>query len=45
MIEPGTAFKQLAVNSLDGAILASMAVAERSFFIRTHSHLYRIAIR
>ena len=45
VIEPGTTFKRLAVNQLDGAILASMAVAERSFFIRTHSHLYRIAIR
>ena len=27
---------------LDGATLASMAVALRSFFIRTDSHLYRI---
>jgi len=45
VIEPGTTFKRLAVNQLDGAILASMAVAEHSFFIRTHSHLYRIAIR
>ena len=45
VIEPGTTFKRLAVNQLDGPILASMAVAERSFFIRTHSHLYRIAIR
>jgi outer membrane protein assembly factor BamB len=45
VIEPGTTFKRLAVNQLDGAILASMAVAERSFFLRTHSHLYRIAIR
>ena len=42
VIEPGTTFKRLAVNQLDGAILASMAVAERSFFIRTQSHLYRI---
>jgi outer membrane protein assembly factor BamB len=42
VIEPGTTFKRLAVNQLDGAILASMAVADRSFFIRTQSHLYRI---
>jgi outer membrane protein assembly factor BamB len=42
VIEPGTTFKRLAVNQLDGAILASMAVAEKSFFIRTQSHLYRI---
>ena len=45
VIEPGTTFKRLAVNQLDGAILASMAVAERSFFIRTHSHLYRIGFK
>jgi outer membrane protein assembly factor BamB len=45
VIEPGTTFKRLAVNQLDGAILASMAVADRSFFIRTDSHLYRIGFR
>ena len=43
VIEPGTTFKRLAVNQLDGAILASMAVADKSFFIRTQSHLYRIS--
>ena len=41
-IEPATTFKRLATSQLDGAMLASMAVAERSFFIRTQSHLYRI---
>lgn len=45
VIEPGMTFRRLAVNQLDGAILASMAVAEKSFFIRTQSHLYRIAVR
>jgi outer membrane protein assembly factor BamB len=45
VIEPGTTFKRLAVNQLDGAILASMAVAEKSFFIRTDSHLYRIGVK
>jgi outer membrane protein assembly factor BamB len=45
VIEPGSTFKRLAVNQLDGAILASMAVAEKSFFIRTDSHLYRIGVR
>jgi outer membrane protein assembly factor BamB len=45
VIEPGTTFKRLAVSQLDGAALASMAVAERSFFIRTQSHLYRIGVR
>ena len=43
VIKPGTAFTPLATNTLDGATLASMAVAARSFFIRTGTHLYRIA--
>ena len=45
VIAPGTTFRQLATSQLDGAILASMAVAHRSLFIRTNSHLYRIADR
>lgn len=43
VIDPGPVFQQVAVNSLDGAALASMAVASQSFFIRTATHLYRIA--
>jgi outer membrane protein assembly factor BamB len=42
VIAPAPVFQQLAVNSLDGAALASMAVASQSFFIRTATHLYRI---
>jgi outer membrane protein assembly factor BamB len=45
VIERGTPFRRLAANQLDGAILASMAVAEKSFIIRTESHLYRIAVK
>ena len=45
VIEPGTTFKRLATSQLDGATLASMAVAERSFFIRTQTHLYRIGLK
>jgi outer membrane protein assembly factor BamB len=45
VIAPGTTFRQLASNQLDGAILASMAVADRAFFIRTNTHLYRIATK
>ena len=44
-IEPATTFKRLATSQLDGATLASMAVAERSFFIRTQTHLYRIGVK
>ena len=43
VIAPGTTFRRLAVNELDGATLASMAVAHGSIFIRTLTHLYRIA--
>ncbi len=43
VMAPGTAFQKLAVNELDGATLASMAVAQGSIFIRSLTHLYRIA--
>ena len=42
VIAPGTAFQRLAVNELDGATLASMAVSQGSIFIRSLTHLYRI---
>jgi outer membrane protein assembly factor BamB len=43
VIAPGTTFRRLAVNELDGATFASIAVSRRSFLIRSHTHLYRIA--
>jgi outer membrane protein assembly factor BamB len=43
VIAPGREFRRVAVNRLDGATLASMAVSNGSIFIRSHSHLYRIA--
>ena len=43
VVAPATTYRQLAVNELDGAALASIAVASRSLFIRTATHLYRIA--
>jgi outer membrane protein assembly factor BamB len=42
VIAPGKTFQKLAVNELDGAALASMAVSRASIFIRTLTHLYRI---
>jgi outer membrane protein assembly factor BamB len=42
VIAPGRAFKELAVNRLDGATLASIAVSGSSFYIRSNTHLYRI---
>jgi outer membrane protein assembly factor BamB len=43
VIAPGKEFRRLATNMLDGDTLASMAVSSGSIFIRTDSHLYRIA--
>ena len=43
VIAPGTTFQKLAVNELDGATLASMAVANGALYIRSLTHLYRIA--
>ncbi len=45
VITPGRTFQRVATNVLDGATLASMAVADRSFFIRSDTHLYRITSR
>jgi outer membrane protein assembly factor BamB len=42
VIAPGREFKRLAQNRVDGYTLASMAVSGGSFFLRSHSHLYRI---
>lgn len=42
VVAPGTEYRELVTNRLDGATLASMAVADGSLFIRTHDHLYRI---
>ena len=43
VVAPGQSFLRLAANRLDGSTLASMAVAHGSLFIRTDTHLYRIA--
>jgi outer membrane protein assembly factor BamB len=45
VIAPGKTFSRLAVNQIDGATLASIAVSDGSFFIRSHTHLYRITAR
>jgi outer membrane protein assembly factor BamB len=43
VIAPGRQFRRLAANSLDGGLLASMAVSSGALFLRTDSHLYKIA--
>jgi outer membrane protein assembly factor BamB len=45
VMAPGREARRLAANALDGGLLASMAVAHGSIFLRTDSHLYRIAER
>jgi outer membrane protein assembly factor BamB len=45
VIAPGPVYQRLATNTLEGETLASMAVSSRSIFIRSDSHLYRIAER
>ena len=42
VIAPGREFRRLATNTLDGGLLASMAISSGSLFLRTDSHLYRI---
>lgn len=42
VIAPGRKFNQLATNSLEDGFLASPAVANGAFFLRTKSHLYSI---
>ena len=43
VIAPGKMFNRLAVNRLDGATLASMAMSDGAIYVRSDSHLYRIS--
>jgi outer membrane protein assembly factor BamB len=45
VVAPGREFRKLATSTLEGSTLASMAVSARSFFIRTDTHIYRLATR
>jgi outer membrane protein assembly factor BamB len=45
VIQPGRNFTLLAENQLDEGFLASPAVADNSFYLRTRTHLYRIQKR
>ena len=42
VIRLGRTFELLAENQLDEGFLASPAIAGKSFFLRTRTHLYRI---
>ena len=44
VVRPGRTYQMIAVNEMqDERTLASLAVAENTFFIRTGTHLYRIS--
>jgi outer membrane protein assembly factor BamB len=45
VIAPGKEFRRLALNTLDGMTYASIAVSQGSLFIRSDTHLYRIAAK
>ena len=42
VVAPGREYRRLATNTLDGATLASMAIAGGSIYVRSATHLYRI---
>ena len=42
VIAPGRTFEKLATNTLEGRTLATPAFVDRSIFLRTDTHLYRI---
>lgn len=42
VVSPGREFRRLAVNTLDGGLLASMGISSGSLFLRTDSYLYRV---
>jgi len=42
ILKPGKQFIALAKNKIEGRIMASIAIAEESIFLRTDTHLYRI---
>lgn len=43
VIQPGDEFELIATNVIDAPVQASPAVSGKSLFLRTESHLYRIA--
>jgi outer membrane protein assembly factor BamB len=45
VVRPGPAFEPLAENTLEGTVIATPAVAGKSLFLRTDTHLYRIENR
>ena len=44
VLAPGRQYQRLATSTLDGATLASMAIAGGSIYVRSATHLYRIGV-
>ncbi|GAF78479.1 unnamed protein product, partial [marine sediment metagenome] len=42
VIEPGTEYRPIATNTLDGQFMASAAAVGHALYLRTDTHLYRI---
>jgi hypothetical protein len=42
VIKPGRTLDILATNTLDDGFMASPAVSDKAFFLRTKTHLYRV---
>jgi outer membrane protein assembly factor BamB len=42
VISPGTEFKKLATNTIEGRTLASLAISGKAIYLRSDTHLYRI---
>ena len=44
VVRPGRQYDEVAVNSLEGQLMASVAVFDESLLFRSQSHLYRIGV-
>ena len=44
VLKPGRTFETLATNKLDSGFMASPAVAGKSLYLRTKTHLYRVEV-
>ena len=42
VIKAGKQFEKLAENQLEGDVVATPAIVDRTIFLRTDTHLYRI---
>jgi outer membrane protein assembly factor BamB len=42
VLQPGKEYQELAVNTLDGRFMASPAIDDKAFYLRTETHLYRV---